>query len=83
MNAVMTQIVMGNSSSTLPKYEARYIVSNYAGKVKIIVNVAVSTQMAFGQTNRVFLKDNSNWFNAFQDQLRKVKSEVEGAAVSQ
>lgn len=79
-NSAMTQALIGNSYSTPPKYEARYIISSYAGKVKIVVNVSVSTQMAFGQVNRVFLNKNNATFNAFQGQLYKVKSEVEGVA---
>lgn len=81
-NSALTQAMIGNSYSTQPKYEARYIISNNSGKVKVVVNVAVSTQMAFGQVNRVFLNKNNATFNAYQTQLYKVKSEIEGITSS-
>lgn len=77
MGAIMTQAIIGNAYSTPPVYEARYIISQANEQVSIVVNISVSTQMAMGQTNRILLNKNNAVFNAFQQQLERVKSETE------
>lgn len=73
--AVM-QALIGNAYSTPPKYEARYVMVPTAGGLKLVVNVAVSTQMPGGQVNRQPL-DGAPTFNSFQAQLQRLKAEFE------
>ena len=77
-NAALTQTALGNSYSTPPKYEVKYIISQLPGRVKIVSNIAVSTQMPGGQVNRMFLNENNTVFNAYQEQLNRFKRGLEG-----
>lgn len=76
-SSILTQLVIGNSYSTQPKYEAHYVIFQTSDGVKVTIAPSVSTQMPFGQTNRHYLQDSNQVFNAFQTQLLRVKGEVE------
>lgn len=83
LQSAVTQVLIGNSYSTPPNYEARYIFAEVGTSTKLLVNVQVSTQMAGGQVNRMPLSDNSTTFNQFQAQLERVKAEIEGRKPAQ
>jgi len=76
-NAALTQVALGNAYSTPPKYEVKYYFNQLPGRVKVLTNIAVSTQMPGGQVNRQFLNENSAVFNAYQDQLVRFKTQLE------
>ncbi len=77
MGAAVTQALIGNAYSTPPKYEARYILSRKPSSIKVVVNVSISTQMVGGQVNRLIMDKNNQVFNAFQNQLIRVKAQIE------
>ena len=79
VQSAATQVLLGNASSTPPKYEARYTLVSVKSGTRVIVNVSVSTQMPGGQVNRLSLSEASATFNPFQAQLERVKLEVESA----
>jgi PBP1b-binding outer membrane lipoprotein LpoB len=76
-NAAFTQVALGNAYSTPPKYEVKYFINQLSGRVKVVSNIAVSTQMPGGQVNRVFLNENNAVYNAYQDQLVRFKQGIE------
>jgi hypothetical protein len=78
-NAALTQVALGNAYSTPPKYEVKYFINQLPGRVKIVSNIAVSTQMPGGQINRMFLNENNAVYNAYQDQLTRFKQGIEKA----
>jgi hypothetical protein len=78
-NAAFTQVALGNAYSTPPKYEVKYFINQLPGRVKVVSNIAVSTQMPGGQVNRVFLNDNNAVYNAYQEQLVRFKRGIEKA----
>lgn len=81
-SAALTQVLIGNSYSTPPKYEANYIITTIGNRTKVIVNLSVSTQMAFGQIKKYPLNNNNDVFNAVQGQLIKIKQEIESTSGS-
>ncbi|MBW8463509.1 hypothetical protein [Acidovorax sp.] len=76
-SSVIAQAMLGNSRSTTPKAEARYIITLSKNQTLVVVQPSISTQMAGGQINRMDLKDNNDVFNNFQNQLARVKTEIE------
>lgn len=78
-NSAFTQVALGNAYSTPPKYEVKYFINQLPGRVKVVSNIAVSTQMPGGQVNRVFLNQNNAVYNAYQDQLVRFKQGIEKA----
>lgn len=76
-SSLFTQALIGNSSSTPLKYEARYTFAQTGAGLKIAATVFASTQMPGGQVNRLPLHDGAVTFNAFQAQLQRVKGEIE------
>jgi len=76
-NAALTTVALGNAYSTPPKYELKYFINQLPGRVKIVSNIAVSTQMPGGQVNRMFLNVNNAVYNAYQEQLNRFKKDVE------
>jgi hypothetical protein len=76
-NAALTQVALGNAYSTPPKYELKYFINQLPGRVKIVSNIAVSTQMPGGQVSRMFLNESNTVFNAYQEQLNRFKKDIE------
>jgi len=75
--AVAAQLLIGNSYSTTPKAEVRFTLSKGASVVRVVAHASMSTQMAFGQTNRQDMKGNNYWFNDIQGLLMRIKSRLE------
>ncbi len=59
----MAQALLGNSYSTTPEAEFRYILTNVSGGVRVVAHMSISTQMAFGQVQRQSMNHNNQWFN--------------------
>ena len=78
MGAVWMQMAIGNSYSTTPRAEIRYIVTPVVGGTRVIAQLSASTQMAFGQVRRKDMSGNNAWFNDVQRALEEVKAQVEG-----
>lgn len=73
--SVLTQVLLGNSSSTSLMYEARYVLAQTASGIRVVASGAMSTQMPGGQVNRQSITGSR--FDEMQNQLIKVKTEVE------
>ncbi len=77
VDAAVTQVLLGNRNSTPPKYEFKYIISQYGDTAKVIANVSASTQMPMGQVNRVFFNENNSVINTYQGVLDRLKDGME------
>ena len=77
--AVMAQMLVGNSYSTTPVAEIAFNLSKQGNSIKVIEFSSFSTQMAFGQVNRQDMKGNNAWFNDFYNILQRVKYNVESS----
>lgn len=76
-DAALAQLAIGNSYSTTPVAEFSFNISQVGDQIKVIGFSSVSTQMAFGQVNRMDMKNNNAWFNDIQNLLQQVKYSVE------
>lgn len=74
---IMAQLVIGNSYSTTPVAEVSFNLSKVGSTIKVIEFSSISTQMAFGQVNRMDMKNNNAWFNDLYSLLQRVKAKVE------
>lgn len=75
--AIGAQLLIGNSYSTTPESEVRFMLSNSGNSVNVIADMSMSTQMAFGQVNRQPMNNNNAWFNEVHALLDKVRRNIE------
>lgn len=69
-DAVLAQILIGNSYSTTPERYVRFTIFPYQGKTRVQAYQWVETQMAFGQVNKNELNGNAQ----FNDILKALMS---------
>lgn len=79
--AILTQLVIGNSYSTTPVAQCAFNLSATGNGIKVVEFSSISTQMAMGQIQRMDMRDNNAWFNDFHTVLLRVKQRIEGANV--
>jgi RsiW-degrading membrane proteinase PrsW (M82 family) len=77
MNAVMTQMAIGNSYSTTPEIEVAYTITATANGVYVVGSATASTQMAFGQIQKMD-RTQGKGFLQIQQILDQVKAQAEG-----
>ncbi len=73
LTGAFAQVLIGNSYSTTPQIEVRYVLSEIGESIRAVAFLAMSTQMAFGQINRQDMRDNNAWFNDVQGVLNQVR----------
>ncbi|MFM0046330.1 hypothetical protein [Paraburkholderia sediminicola] len=76
--AVLAQLLLGNSYSTTPVDRIRFILDSNGSSVHVTAYESVETTMPFGQVNRAELKSN-NARNALQAGLDRLNREYEYA----
>ncbi len=82
-SAIGAQLLIGNSYSTTPKEEVRYVSATSSSGVRVIAHPSMSTQMALGQIRRHDMSQNNNWFNGIQSMLQAIKYQLESSITGQ
>ena len=70
-DAVLAQVLIGNSYSTTPRDKIRFTIYQAGKNVKVSGHEWIETQMAFGQMHQVELNGN-NQFNSVQRMLNSL-----------
>jgi len=73
-DAVIGQLIVGNSYSTTPERKVRFVLYKVGDDVKVTAQQWIETQMAFGQVRRQELKSN-NQVNDIQNFLFSLGAE--------
>jgi hypothetical protein len=73
-DAVLAQLLVGNSYSTTPERKLKFMIFQSGGDVRVTAQQWVETQMAFGQMRRQELRSN-NQNNEIQQFLQNLGAE--------
>lgn len=77
MEAVGAQLAIGNQYSTTPVKTIGFTFANVSDGIRVIADMSMSTQMAFGQVNQADCSQGSAWFNEIQTMLEVLKGKLE------